>query len=92
MDKEQVQKWKLYDKIVARAEAQMGRKYAGLSRLSLLMDIELADQKFHLRLKDWLESDELNFTHDWNGIHNHIDRQKKVFDKTFVPRFAEGGM
>lgn len=92
MNNEQVQRWELYDKIVGRAENMMGVKYVDVSRLSLLMDIELADQKFHLCLQDWLEADEENFVHDYNGIHNHIDRQTKTFDKHFIPRFAKGGI
>lgn len=92
MDKEQMQRWELYNKIVGRAENIMGRNLSGLNRLSLLMDVELADHRFHLRLQDWLDSDDRNFAHDWVGIQKNIDRQKKLFDKTFVPRFAEGGM
>lgn len=91
MNNEQVQKWELYDKIVGRAESIMGRQTKGLNRLSLLMDIELADQKFKLRLQEWLDSDNDNFAHDWIGIQKNINRQNKTFEKHFIPRFAQGG-
>lgn len=84
----QVQKWGLYDKIVSRAEDIMGRETKGPNRLSLLMDIELADQKFKLRLQEWLDSDKENFAHDWVGIQKNINRQNKTFSEHFIPRFA----
>lgn len=92
MDKEQVQKWKLYDKIVARAEKLRGQKWKGFVRLSFLMDIEFVDKVFHMRLQDWIEADNANFEHDWNGIQAHLDRQNHRFVGNFTPRFAEGGM
>lgn len=49
MNKERYQK---YVEIAKRAENE--GLYGG-ERISLLMDIESADQRFHLRLDDWLE-------------------------------------
>ena len=59
--------------------------------LTLLMDIEGADKKFHLRLEDWLNADAFDFAHDLIGIVNNIERNS--FPATnfgfFLPRFAE---
>ena len=56
-----------------------------------MMDIESADIKFNLRLDDWLEADNFNFTHDFIGIRDSIDRNNGFPAKdfgSFVPRFA----
>ena len=84
MDKERYQK---YVEIAKRAENE------GLynkERISLLMDIESADQKFHLRLDDWLKADAFNFAHDLYGITNNINRNEfpAIDFGLFIPRFA----
>lgn len=81
---------KRYLKYVAIAErAEKEGLYKG-ERISLLMDIESADEKFNLRLDDWLNADEFNFAHDLYGIMNNIVRDS--FPATdfglFVPRFV----
>lgn len=76
----------MYVKIAERAE-QMGI-YHG-ERISLLMDIENADNIFNMRLEDWLQADNFNFAHDIVGIVNNIDRSKYPAEITrFLPRFA----
>lgn len=84
MDKERYQK---YVEIAKRAENE--DLYNG-ERISLLMDIESADQKFHLRLDDWLKADEFNFAHDLYGIMNNINRTEfpAIDFGLFIPRFA----
>lgn len=59
--------------------------------LSLSMDIESADLKFHLRLDDWLHADDYNFLHDIAGITSNIDRTDYPATNFnfFVPRFAK---
>ena len=55
-----------------------------------MMDIESADLKFNLRLKDWYNADDFNFAHDFIGIRHNIVRNEfpsKEFG-FFVPRFA----
>lgn len=54
------------------------------------MDIESADEKFNLRLEEWLAADDFNFIHDLYGIMDHIVRDKFPADDFgfFVPRFA----
>lgn len=56
-----------------------------------MMDIESADIKFQIRLNDWMNADDFNFTHDFLGIRDSINRSNG-FPATdfglFVPRFA----
>lgn len=77
-----------YVKICKRAE-RMGIKQN--SRLSALMDIESADKEFDLRLDEWLNSDDLNFAHDFIGIQNNIVRDNFTDERFgfFIPRFAK---
>ena len=84
MDKERYQK---YVEIAKRAE---GEGLYNKERISLLMDIESADQKFHLRLDDWLKADAFNFAHDLYGITNNINRNEfpAIDFGLFIPRFA----
>ena len=72
-------------KIVERAD-NMGLLY--FDRLSLMMDLECANEEFHLRLDELLKADDFNFSHDIGGIQHHIDRSTKTFKDCFVPRFA----
>lgn len=57
-------------------------------RISLMMDLDLANKQFDLRLTELFEADNFNFTHDILGIQNNIDRRTKTFINCFVPRFA----
>lgn len=75
-------------KIVLRAE-RMGLMV--FDKLSLVMDLEYADQEFGLRLEELLNADDLNFTHDVCGIQRHLNRQTKKMEDCFVPRFASSG-
>lgn len=82
-----IERHQKYVEIAKRAENE--GLYSG-ERISLLMDIESADQKFHLRLDDWLEANEFNFAHDLYGIMNNINRTEfpAIDFGLFVPRFA----
>jgi len=81
------QKYKLYEEIVNRA-MELGIKVQ--NKFSTMMDIECADLTFNLRLQDWLEADDFNFSHDFYGIKNCIVRDKYPTNNFgyFVPRFA----
>lgn len=76
-----------YVKICERAE-QMG--ICDGDRADALMDIESADQVFHLRLEEWLAAGDFDFAHDFGGIRKNIVRNH--FPATnfglFLPRFA----
>lgn len=80
------EKFEMYVKIAERAE-ELGI-YHG-ERITLLMDIESADNAFNMRLEDWLNADNFNFAHDIVGIVNNIDRSKFPAEvHRFLPRFA----
>jgi hypothetical protein len=72
--------------IVKRAES-MGI-VLGNDRLSALMDLEVANDTFALRLDDFLNADGFNFAHDFTGIQRYIDRNTKTFNNCFYPRYA----
>lgn len=81
------ERFMMYVEIAKRAE-EMGL-YKG-ERMTLLMDLESADNQFNLRLEDLLKADNFNFAHDVVGIMNNINRTE--FPATdfglFVPRFS----
>lgn len=76
-----------YGAICARAKA-MGIMKG--DAIGAIIDIDSADQKFNLRLDEFLEADNFNFAHDFIGIQENIVRES--FPATdfgyFVPRFA----
>lgn len=80
------EKFMMYVKIAERAE-ELGI-YDG-ERITLLMDIESADNIFNMRLEDWLNADNFNFAHDIVGIVENADRTEfpAKFSR-FLPRFA----
>ncbi len=78
-------KFELYLKIAKRAEEM---KIVMFDRMSLMMDLECADNEFNLRLEEFLNADNFNFSHDICGIQNNLNRQTKEFENFFVPRFA----
>ena len=47
-------------------------------RFSLIMDLECANDEFNLRLEEFLNADNFNFSHDINGIQNNLNRQTKA--------------
>lgn len=82
------EKFMTYVEIAKRAEG-MGI-YNG-ERMTLLMDLESADEMFNLRLEDLLNADDFNFAHDVVGIVNNVNRNEfpaKDFG-LFVPRYAD---
>lgn len=81
------ERFMMYVEIAKRAEEM--ELYSG-ERMTLLMDLESADNVFNLRLEDMLKADDFNFAHDVVGIINNINRSEfpaKDFG-LFVPRYA----
>ena len=81
------ERFMMYVEIAKRAEEM--ELYSG-ERMTLLMDLESADNVFNLRLEDMLKADGFNFAHDVVGIINNINRSEfpaKDFG-LFVPRYA----
>ena len=55
-------------------------------RLTTEMDLELAVEAGSLSLDKLGRAGNHTFIHDIGGIKTHIDRAKRVFDTTFLPR------
>lgn len=72
-------------KIVERAD-EMGLLM--FDRLSLLMDMEIAAEQFDLRLDELLLANPFDFSHDIVGIENNINRETKIVENIFLPRYA----
>ena len=77
--------FELYLKITKRAEEM---KMVMFDRMSLIMDLECADNEFNLRLEEFVNADNFNFSHDICGIQNNLNRKTKEFENCFVPRFT----
>lgn len=75
-------------KMVEIAKKAEGMNLLMFDRMSLIMDLEVANDIFSLRLDDFLQADNFNFSHDIVGIQNNINRQTKQFENFFIPRFA----
>lgn len=82
LDKEQIA---LTVEIVNRAE-KLGLMQS--DRITALLDLEIATERFNLRLADMLNADDFNFAHDFVQIQNDINRETGKFSGRFVPRFA----
>ena len=81
------ERFMMYVEIAKRAEEM--DLYNG-ERMTLLMDLESADNVFNLRFEDLLKADDYNFAHDVLGIMSNINRSEfpaKDFG-LFVPRYA----
>lgn len=76
---------KLIHKITERAEKE---ELLANDRLSLIMDLEVANKEFDLKLEKLLNADLQDFSHDIIKIQTHLDRANKKFEKGFVPRYA----
>ena len=59
-----------------------------VDKLSLVMDIESADDISPLRLDELLHANDGDFIHDIGGIQQNLNRKTKEMDNCFVPRYA----
>ena len=81
--------YELINKIVDRAQS------LGLykdNRTTAYLDVQNAAKHFNMRLEEWLNADDFNFTHDIVGIYKAINRIAYPADFSndpwFLPRFA----
>lgn len=75
-------------KIVDIAKRAENKELLAFDRMSLIMDLESANEEFDLRLDALLDADDFNFAHDIIGIQNNLDRKTKKMKNFFVPRYA----
>lgn len=72
---------------IAKRADEMG--LLKFDRMSLIMDLEHVDENMGLRLNDFLNADDCNFTHDICGIQNNFNRETKKMENFFLPRFSK---
>lgn len=77
-----------FETIVKICERAEQLDIAPKERMTLIMDLENTHNSVGLNLEGLLAADDLNFAHDVVGIQNHINRETKVLDDFFVPRFV----
>ena len=71
------------------AERAMEMGFYENNKTTAYLDITNAAKYWHMRLEEWLNADDFNFSHDIVGIYENIVRQYPVeFTNYFVPRFA----
>ena len=80
--------YKTIGKIADRAIALYKGYGVTIDRLSLLMDIEFTCEVNPLKLDEWLAADNGNFGHDISGILTNFNRETKVLDNGFSPRYS----
>jgi len=80
--------YKTIGKIADRAMALYESYGTKLDRMSLLMDIEFTNEVNPMRLDDLLAADNGNFGHDISGILMNFNRETKVLDNCFSPRYS----
>lgn len=73
--------------IVERGK-QRGIIGKGYSPTTATIDIHYVVATIGMRLQDWLESANLDFSHDLVGIANNLDRDTGEMRNAFHPRFA----
>lgn len=72
--------------LIAKRADKMG--LMAFDRMSLIMDLQTANDEFNLRLQEFLDADDYNFAHDIVGIQNNINRLERKMENIFVPRYA----
>ena len=56
--------------------------------MSLIIDLTIAHKQFNLDLDRLLNAPDFDFAHDIVGIQNNINRETKVVENHFLPRYA----
>ena len=56
----------------------------------IIMDLGVAHEQFNLNLTALLNAPDVDFTHDINGIQSNINRQEKIIENLFLPRYSRG--
>jgi hypothetical protein len=84
-------------RLVKQIAARAAKLYADLGEQDVnpvYIEAEISACHVHvcpLRLKDFAEADDVNFSHDIGGIHRHLNMKKRLLEDCFLPRFAKLG-
>jgi len=79
------EEYQTIDKMVDRLESIIG----SVDRMAVSMDIDACNMTVPLDLKKLEAFDDLNFTHDIDGIQRHLDRETGELENCFLPRCAK---
>jgi hypothetical protein len=82
----------LIGKIIKRAVSMLSDPNAedDIDRLSAHMDISACIANgCPLKLQEWLDAPDFDFSHDFYGIMRHIDRTTGELADCFLPRFYD---
>lgn len=71
---------------IAKRAEDKGLLY--FDRSALVKDLQIVNKTLDLKLKELLDSDNNDFTHDILGIQKNVDRKGKHFNNEFLPRFC----
>jgi len=77
-----------YDLMLAIYRRAFGLGLTPYHQITHMIDIDTANSQFHLRLNEWLKADDLNFSYDFCGICDNMNRTACKLEGQFVPRFA----
>lgn len=75
----------LYLSIVLRAQ-RMGIAHG--KHITQMIDVEIAQHQFGLRLEELAVANDEDFVHDFCGIQNHMNRKGCKVEGDFVPRYS----
>ena len=57
-------------------------------KIDMIMDISKVHENNPMKLQEWLEADDWNFTHDIVGIATFLDRETGKLMDCFLPRYS----
>jgi hypothetical protein len=79
---------------IANRAVEIGRAHQPdfrRSKMDIEMDIECVMESQPLDLDALLKADNFNFCHDVFGIARHLNRNTRLLEDCFSPRFSRGG-
>lgn len=62
--------------------------HLSIDRFSRIMDLDSVHQSIGLDLDAMLASDDFDLVHDIAGIQRHLNRDTRLLEDCFLPRFA----
>ena len=72
--------------IADRAVKMFNRFGVPVRKIDILMDIDYVNEICPMRLRELLDADDFNFSHDIGGIYRHFNRETRQLENCFIPR------
>ena len=82
------EKFEVQEQIAQRAAKMAAKAGVPYTVTDALMDIGATHATCPLRLEEFRDADDFNFSHDVFGIRRHLNRQTGRLENCFLPRFA----